>query len=336
MNRKIVVNLTLSLLLIISALILIIQNQVNKPLNLTKAEFITISNGTSISAISRDLVKKGWLESSFWFRGYVKLKPKLTAVKVGTYLIEPGSSSVQLLKKIVEGKEYHFSITFIEGSTFKEWIATLLQHPNLKHTLEKSSIEGIASQLKINISNPEGLFFPDTYAFTQGTEDIKILERAYKKMQSELNKLWKSRGTGLPFETPYQALIMASILEKESSKANELPMIASVFINRLNNNMRLQTDPTVIYGLGDRYKGNITRKHLREITAYNTYRINGLPPTPIAMPGLVALNATMNPIDSDYLYFVSNGKGEHVFSTNFTDHNKAVAEYLMVTRKLNE
>ncbi len=308
--------------------------QIKQPLNVSKTQLFTVTDGTSFHRFSKVLTNNGWLESRFWLRNYVRLNPELANIKAGTYQIEKNTTLLSLLEQLVAGKEHQFSVTFIEGSTFKQWLVLLNNTDNLVHHLNKNSVAEIAEKLAINHQNPEGLFYPDTYAFTANTSDIDILKRAQKKMSREITTAWQSRHEGLPYKDKYQALIMASIIEKESGRHAEHGIISSVFINRLNKKMRLQTDPTVIYGLGERYKGDITYRHLREKTAYNTYRINGLPPTPIAMAGKSALHAALNPLATDYLYFVSNGEGKHIFSTNLKDHNAAVSKY-QLSRKTN-
>ena len=290
---------------------------------------ITIETGSSFNRFTKKLQNEGIIETRFWLRNYVRINKQYAHIKAGTYLIKPEQSYQSILAMINNGSEHQFSITFVEGTTFKQWVAQLNAQHELTHQLTQSSnaLSQVLKQFGINQENPEGLFFPDTYAFTYKTTDIEILKRAYIKMQQQLDIAWNTRASGLPYENAYEALIMASIIEKESGKFSEHRTISSVFINRLNKKMRLQTDPTVIYGLGERYQGDIKRIHLKEKTPYNTYRINGLPPTPIAMPGLSALEAAMQPEDTDYYYFVSNGEGKHIFSTTLTEHNKAVAKY---------
>jgi len=293
--------------------------------------FLIVKPGSSISALSKQLEHKGWISNRFWLRNYGRLFPRQANIKAGTYNIAPNTSVLSLLTQVVDGKEHQFNITFIEGTRFSDALMALQRHPHIKQSLNNMSIPQIAEQAGItNIidGNPEGWLFPDTYAFTAGTSDITLIKRAYLQMQTQLATLWQQRLSGLPYETPYQALIMASIIEKETSYVAEQGLIAAVFVNRLAINMRLQTDPTVIYGLGERYQGDITRAHLREKTAYNTYRINGLPPTPIAMIGLSALKAALNPEQSDYYYFVSQGNGQHTFSRTLQEHNTAVRAYL--------
>lgn len=305
----------------------VFEYQLQQPLNITQTELFTISSGMSISQLTRSFVDKGWLNSRFWLRNYVRFTPHLTNLKVGTYQIKPEQSLLDVIELLVSGNEHQFQITFVEGSTIKEWLAQFKTAEHIKHTLVNMPISDISEQLGLQKSNPEGLFFPDTYAYTANTSDVELLQRANKRLEQHLTEQWGKRQANLPYENAYQALIMASIIEKETGVLGEQKIIASVFVNRLRKKMRLQTDPTVIYGLGERYKGDITYKHLREKTAYNTYRINGLPPTPIAMPGLKAIEAALNPDNTNFLYFVSNGNGKHIFSTNLADHNKAVRLY---------
>ncbi|ASP49593.1 endolytic transglycosylase MltG [Cognaticolwellia beringensis] len=321
-----VASVLLSLLVVIIVMLMSAM-KVQQPLVIKQAEFITIKPGTSFNAFTKQLVNKGWLENNFWLRSYVKFNVEQSKIKSGTYQVQANTPTLELLNLVVSGKEHQFSITFIEGSTFKQVLAQLAAHQHITHKLADQTPIDIAKLLSIEQDNPEGWLFPETYAFTQGTADISIIKRAFEKMQSALNLQWNNRAVGLPYKSPYQALIMASIIEKESGRHAEHPRISSVFVNRLNKSMRLQTDPTVIYGLGERYKGDITYAHLREKTAYNTYKINGLPPTPIALPGAQALHAALHPESSNYLYFVSNGRGEHIFSTNLADHNRAVTKY---------
>ena len=311
------------------ALIGMTYYKVNQKNLLDNEMLITVERGTSFNRFTKKLQNKGVIETRFWLRNYIRLNKQFSEIKAGTYLIKPEQTNQSILAMIASGNEHQYSITFVEGTTFKQWLAQLNAQPELTHQLTQNSdsISQAIKKIGIEQKNPEGLFFPDTYAFTYKTTDVEILKRAYIKMQQQLDIAWTTRAVGLPYENAYQALIMASIIEKESGKFAEHRTISSVFINRLNKKMRLQTDPTVIYGLGDRYQGDIKRIHLKEKTPYNTYRINGLPPTPISMPGLSALEATMQPEDTDYFYFVSNGEGKHIFSTTLTEHNKAVAKY---------
>lgn len=298
----------------------------NQPLKLSKETLITVTPGSSISSFSHQLKKKGWISTRFWLRNYVRVHTSLTSLKAGTYLIQPDTPLIALLQQVVSGAEHQFSITFVEGTTLKQWLVQLKSHPHIKQTLTSNS--QLVEYLDTEYQHLEGLFYPNTYAFTHNTPEKVLLKQAYQKMQSYLRTLWKSKANNLPYKNPYEALVMASIIEKESAQAQEYPIIASVFVNRLHKRMRLQTDPTVIYGLGERYQGDITKAHLKEKTPYNTYRIKGLPPTPIAMPGLGALEAALNPSTTEYFYFVSNGNGYHQFSKNLSDHNKAVRAYL--------
>ncbi len=314
---------------------ILLEKQMQQPLPVKQAQLLTVNKGSSVSSFARKLVKRGLIENRFWLRAYARLYPDKVQIKAGTYLVPVNSNLQSLLALLAKGKEHQFQLTFVEGSNFKQWLEKLNQQPQLTHNLNSLTIAQVSKLLGIKQANPEGWFFPETYAFTQGTQDLELLKRAYTAMQGLLEQLWQERAAGLPYKTPYQALIMASIIEKETSHIPEQSLIASVFINRLAKKMRLQTDPTVIYGLGERYQGDITRAHLREKTAYNTYRINGLPPTPIAMPGVSALKAALNPATSDYYYFVSGGNGKHVFSETLAKHNAAVRAFLAKQKEKN-
>ena len=303
------------------------NHKLSSALPISTPEFIEISQGETVNQLAKELTEKGLIESPFWLKVYIRFNPEYSQIKAGTYQLTEQLSVITLLEMLVSGYEHQFTVTFIEGSTFKDWLKLLRQHPYIKQTIKPLHVDDTLKRIGVNQANPEGLFFPDTYAFTANTSDSEILTRAYRRMQVLLEQFWENRSVGLPYKTPYEALIMASIIEKESGKHAEHQLIASVFINRLENKMRLQTDPTVIYGLGDRYQGDITRAHLKEKTAYNTYRINGLPPTPIAMPGKSAIHAALNPATSNYFYFVSDGNGNHIFSEDLSAHNRAVAQY---------
>ena len=335
MLKKILFTLFLSVALFVASFFYLLEKNMNQPIQLNKPTLVTVKSGVSLSSFSKKLVDKGWIDNRFWLRAYARIYPEYSYIKTGTFNLLPHITVKNLLWQLVDGKEHQFSITFVEGSTFKQWLQQLAKQPNLSHQLTHMPIDEISQLLDIEQANPEGWFFPETYAYTLGTSDVAILKWAHKKMKNKLASQWETRDVGLPYESAYQALIMASIIEKETSYVAEQPLISSVFINRLRTRMRLQTDPTIIYGLGERYQGDITRAHKREKTAYNTYRINGLPPTPIAMTGLSALKATLNPATSDYLYFVSDGEGKHVFSKNLAEHNIAVQQYLEKYKKQN-
>jgi len=329
--KKTIIFLVFPLMIFIGCFIAANYYFISQSNKLTIDTMITVEQGTSFSNFSKQLVKLGIIDDRFWLRNFVRFNKQYAKIKTGTYQIQRGQSIKEILLRVTQGKEHQFTITFVEGTTLKQWVEQLNQHPNILHTLPnniaKNWYSEVAFKLNLSIDHPEGLFFPDTYAFVNNTTDIEMLSRAYKKMQMVLKEAWSERLGNLPYSTPYQALIMASIIEKESGKHAEHELISSVFVNRLEKKMRLQTDPTIIYGLGERYKGDIKRSHKKEKTAYNTYRINGLPPTPIAMPGKSAIVATMNPALTDFYYFVSNGQGKHIFSKNLAEHNRAVVKY---------
>ncbi|WP_371372427.1 endolytic transglycosylase MltG [Thalassotalea aquiviva] len=328
MIKKILAIVLVLLCISISAVIYDANKQVNKALAITQTSFYQLSSGTSYHHLVKDLKKKKWIDSRFPFRVFAKLNPEKTLVKMGLYQVTPGMSFYQLLENMNQGKEHQFKLTFVEGSTFSQWLESLSTAPYVKSTVNNQNVRQIMTQINPQFRHPEGLFFPDTYSYTAGTKDLDILKQAFARMQQELAQSWQNKAPDLPYDTPYEALIMASIIEKETGQVKEQPMISSVFVNRLVKGMRLQTDPTIIYGLGQRYTGDITYANIREKTPYNTYQIDGLPPTPIAMPGKAAIEATLHPLTSDYLYFVSKGNGEHHFSKTLKEHNKAVDRYI--------
>ncbi len=294
-------------------------------LNLIQPQDLELKRGTSFSQLvtvleKRELVTEGWK-----LKVLVRLKPELAKIRSGFYVIEPGDTVTELLEKLVQGKEKVFSVTLIEGQSIKEWLAILQALPQSQ--FDGDVFRRVLVEQGDESSFPEGKFYPDTYHYVAGDDIQQVVTQSYKKMQQELAAAWAQRAEDLPLKSPYELLIMASIIEKETGKASERPWISAVFANRLNKGMRLQTDPTVIYGMGDRYQGNITRKDLRELTPFNTYRINGLTPTPIAAPSGASLLAAAQPADVNYLYFVSRNDGSHVFSKTLLEHNRAVNKY---------
>ncbi len=309
------------------------KQYVNEPILLEQPQLFTVKSGTSFHQVMRDLVESEVIEASDYTRLIPRLYPELLQVRAGTYQLEPNMSLYQTLEQLNTGKEHQFTITFVEGSRFSEWIELLKQAPYLEHDLTALTEEEMASKLGIEREKLEGLFLAETYHYTAGASESQLLNRAHQKLNDILDAQWESRQEKLPLKNKYEALILASIIEKETAIDSERERVASVFVNRLNKRMRLQTDPTVIYGMGDAYDGNIRKKDLRTPTPYNTYTINGLPPTPIAMAGEASIVAALNPEQSDYLYFVASGKGGHVFSKSLAEHNRAVRAYLRELRK---
>lgn len=288
---------------------------------------INIRPGSSLKSIANQLVTQGVLKEPWRFILIAKLLQKEQYLQAGSYTLNKNISPYQLLLSLNHGKTTQGSITFIEGRTFEQMRQKLAINDAVKQSIAGLSESEIMKLIGSPYSVAEGLFFPDTFYFDRNTTDIELLKISYNAMQSKLGRAWQVREQGLPYKTSYEALIMASIIEKETGKASERPMIAGVFLNRLRIGMRLQTDPTVIYGMGIRFDGNIRKKDLSIDTPYNTYTRSGLPPTPIAMPGLAAIEAALHPADTKALYFVGKGDGSHVFSNSLDEHNRAVAKY---------
>lgn len=287
----------------------------------------SVKPGSNLSALSRDIVAAGVMTDSLRFRILARALGKANKIKAGYYTLNQTLTPLQLLNKLTAGEVSLHEIIFIEGWTFAQMRAALDVHPQVRHDTKGMSEQEVLQALGVPLQHAEGWFFPAKYYIDAGSSDVSILRRAYDKMQEHVQSAWVTRDAGLPYATPTDALIMASIIEKETGAVAERPLIAAVFINRLRTGMRLQTDPTVIYGLGAEYDGNIRKHDLLTDTPYNTYTRAGLPPTPIAMPGQAALLAAMHPASSDAVYFVAKGDGTHYFSTNLDDHNRAVARY---------
>ncbi len=304
------------------------------PLALPAGEnsYYEVKPGANIGQVANSLYKSGFISNPYYFVVLARWQGTQNQIKAGEYEITEGITPLQFLEKIVSGKVLQYSLTIIEGVTFRQALATIHANENLEHYLKGKSDAEIMAKLGWPQQHPEGRFFPDTYFFTRGMSDIDILKRSYRMMQSYLENAWQKRQKGLPLKSSYEALILASIVEKETGLRHEQPQIAGVFIRRLQQKMRLQTDPTVIYGMGERYDGNIRRRDLVEYTPYNTYRIPALPPTPIALPGGAAIDAVMHPQDGKTLYFVSKGDGSHYFSETLEEHNRAVAKYQLKKR----
>ncbi|WP_340121725.1 endolytic transglycosylase MltG [Methylobacter svalbardensis] len=336
MNNKIIGFVLLTLSFVGGWLWMDYQSAVSKPVLVGETVYIEIAKGDSLNRIIDKLVGQKLAVKPFWFKVIALQENALKKLKAGEYELTSGLTLPEIIALFVQGKTKQHAITFPEGWSFKEILLDIEKNPNIEHTLSSidfkdvmSKIVGadLSAQRQMPIQSLEGLIFPDTYFFEKHTPDVSLLKRAYDKMQRVLQQAWLNKEQGLPFKTPYEALILASIVEKETGVAAERPLIAGVFIRRLEQKMLLQTDPTVIYGMGESYQGNIKAKDLIAATPYNTYVISGLPPTPIAMPGREALHAVLHPAKDDSLYFVARGDGTHVFSATLKDHNSAVDKF---------
>jgi len=289
---------------------------------------LEIEKGDSLGKIAEKLIALNVPVQPFWFK-VLAFKDKIaTKLKAGEYELPAGSTAPQILALFALGKTKQYAITFPEGRYLREILQEISNNPIIEHTITNLNADSVKANLHIETPSLEGLFFPDTYYFEKHMSDVSLLKRAYDKMQSVLQQEWLSKIDGLPFKSSYEALTLASIVEKETAAVSERPLIAGVFIRRLEKDMLLQTDPTVIYGMGDNYKGDIRYKDLQEHTPYNTYVIKGLPPSPISLPGRAAINAVLHPDKGHSLYFVAKGDGTHVFSENLKDHNQAVTNFL--------
>ncbi|MBS3953388.1 MAG: endolytic transglycosylase MltG [Methylomicrobium sp.] len=302
------------------------QNAIKQVL-VDKTVYVEIEKGDSLNRIIEKLQDQGLSIKPIWFKCFAYLNEKAALLKTGEYELAENSTVPELIDLFVSGKVRQHSITFPEGWTFSQLYELIRKNDKVHKTIDTMDLVSIASMIDRNYSHPEGLFFPDTYFFEKNTTDIALLKRAYDRMRTVLETEWQNRQPDLPLTSPYQALILASIIEKETGLASERPAIAGVFVRRLKQDMMLQTDPTVIYGMGSDYDGDIRSKDLKTPTPYNTYVIKGLPPTPIALPGREAIRAALHPEPGESLYFVARGDGSHVFSDTLKKHQEAVNLY---------
>jgi len=303
------------------------RHAADAPLENHETVYFEIAKGQSLAAVAEALQARGVVAKPRWFRLLAWAENVSTRLKYGEYEIPAQTTPRQLLALFASGKVRHYSITFVEGWSFRQMAEALNRQAALTHHIEGKQPREIMGMIDAPGEDAEGRFYPDTYFFSRGTDDLELLKRAYRKMQAVLAEEWQGRAPGLPLRTPYEALILASIVEKETGLPEERPKIAGVFIRRLQKGMLLQTDPTVIYGMGEAYAGNIGKEDLLRESPFNTYAHAGLPPTPIAMPGVAALRAALHPEPGDSLYFVARGDGGHVFSNTLAEHNKAVDHY---------
>lgn len=288
---------------------------------------LMIEKGDSFNRVTNKLLTHGLEINPYWFKFYAYQYKLTQKIKVGEFVLQSGMTMPEVIHALVAGKVKQYAITFPEGWTFKQIKARIQQFQYIKQTISDLSDQQIMQQLDSKYTSPEGLFFPDTYQFEKNMTDLSLLKRAYARMQTVLELAWRNRASDCILNSPYEALILASIVEKETGIAGERAKIAGVFTRRLRKGMLLQSDPTIIYGMGDAYNGNIRSRDIKAATPYNTYVIRGLPPTPIAMPGRQAIEAVLHPADGKSLYFVANGNGGHIFSNTLKDHNRAVNRY---------
>ncbi|GAB4393035.1 MAG: endolytic transglycosylase MltG [Gammaproteobacteria bacterium] len=294
---------------------------VHQPIN------YTLTPGTSFTALVHDLKRRNIIFNMYFVTSLARLQGIAKYIKAGEYEFYPGMTARELMQVLTTGQVVRHKVTLIEGWTFKEVLNELNANSKLQHQLTGLSFGAIMQRLGYPGQYPEGMFFPDTYFFITSSSDVEILQRAYATMQRVLQQEWITRAAGLPYSSPYEALILASLIEKETAVPSERPIVADILLKRIDQRMRLQVDPTVIYGLGDFYKGALTRQDLKFDSPYNTYLHKGLPPTPIAMPSASAIEAALHPAQTDYWYFVAKGDGSHAFSTTLREHINAIHQY---------
>jgi len=326
--RRALLTLTGLLLIVAGAGVVLAWFWYRTPLALPRVPFdFEVRSGATLNAVARQLHDAGVVPYPLALVALGRVAGVDWSIKAGSYEVEAGITLPQLLAKLTQGDVTQASLTIVEGTTFADLKRTLRDNPQVAKTVLDLPDTDLLARLGATEPHPEGLFFPDTYFFAAGSSDLSILRRAHGALEARLAAAWDKRARDLPLATPYEALILASIVEKETGRPADRPLVASVFVNRLRRSMRLQTDPTVIYGLVEHFDGNLRKRDLERDTAYNTYTRDGLPPTPIALPSQASLDAATQPPATEYLYFVSRGDGTSEFSANLADHNRAVARY---------
>ena len=308
------------------------HSALQQPLNLSEERLLEVPAGATPGGVLNRLQSEGVLHGAFWLRQYWRFNLANQPLHSGEYRLTPGLRVIDMLGLWRNGEVVQYSLTLVEGWSFRQVRAALARETRLEQTLDGLSDAGVMKRLGQPGLNPEGRFFPDTYRYVGGMSDLDLLQQAYARLEMVLAEEWQNRAEGLPYKEPYDALIMASMIEKETGVPEERSEIAGVFVRRLRIGMRLQTDPTVIFGMGERYNGKITRADLLDPTPYNTYAIDGMPPTPIALVGREAIHAALHPAAGKSLYFVARGDGSHVFSDSLEAHNRAVREYQLKRR----
>ncbi|MEO4046427.1 endolytic transglycosylase MltG [Pseudomonas sp. CAU 1711] len=335
MIRKLLLLLTLGLAALVLALAVAgwrLQTALDQPLQLQTERLVEVVPGDTPGGLLNRLQGEGVLQGALWLRLYWRFNFASQPLHSGEYRLVPTQTARDLLDMWRRGEVVQYSLTLVEGWSFRQVRAALARQEALAQTLGELDDKALMERLGLPGVSPEGRFFPDTYRYVRGMSDFDLLKLARQRLDQVLDEEWVRRAEGLPYRKPYDALIMASMVEKETGVAEERGQIAGVFVRRLRLGMRLQTDPTVIFGLGERYNGNLTRAHLQEPTPYNTYVIDGMPPTPIALAGREAIHAALNPVAARSLYFVARGDGSHVFSETLEQHNRAVREYQLKRR----
>ncbi len=337
---SLLLNIAVSVLLgILFLLALDATRALTQPLSTDEQIQFELSSGSSLNAMAQGLKEQGLLNQrrdAYYIRAYGRLTGAASKLQAGEYRVLPSTNAYELLEAMLRGDVIQYSFTIVEGWTVQQVLQSLAEHPQIAPAPTPVTAGLLATEFSLDRQNPEGWLFPDTYHFSKGTPAIDLLRRAHSAMRTVLDEEWSGRADDLPYKSPYEALIMASIVEKETAVTHERQEIAGVFVRRLKKGMRLQTDPTVIYGMGALFTGNIRRADLRRATPYNTYTQYGLPPTPIALPGRASIHAALHPASGDSLYFVSKGDGSHVFSDTLEKHNAAVREYQLGIKKTDK